>query len=380
MRPAPLAHAPVLALVLAAAAPAQLCQGGETFFKNDGLPQVPSGATAMAVIPGLCEGEGMGCVIDVSPLGAAAVIRSASVAYVDDDNQSGIQATVNLRIYDGITWSGGNPSLPSFGPLAFDLAAASGSNATLISSGLNQIDIAAFDATITSGTAVVTWQMIDNPGNCASGYQTNFATDYQGGGGGCAPPQKNLIFIQGQGWRDVTTAKVSGFPLCPLFVAGNWIVRICAEAGSPGGPVNYCTAGTSASGCQAVLDSTGDASATAPSGFTMLASDVEGQKDGLFFFAQNGRQANPWGNGTSYQCVVPPVFRGGLLPGGGTAGICDGAFAQDLNARWCPSCPKPSQAPVPGVRLQLQLWYRDPAGTSNQSTSLSDAREVDVLP
>ena len=38
-----------------------------------------------------------------------------------------------------------------------------------------------------------------------------------------------------------------------------------------------------------------------------FASGVQGQKDGLFFFGTNGQQANPWGNGTSYQCVVPPV-------------------------------------------------------------------------
>jgi hypothetical protein len=333
----------------------------------------------MAVIPGLCEGEAMGCVIDVSSLGSSAVVRSASVAYVNASNQSGIQATVNLEIYDGITWSG-NPSLPSFGPKVFDLAAASGSNVALISSGLNQVDLSAYGATVTSGTAVIVWEMIDNPGNCASGYQTNFATDHAGGPGGCAPAQKNLIFIAGQGWRDVTTAKVSGFPLCPLFVAGNWVARICADAGAPVGPVDYCTAGTSASGCQATLGSSGSASATAPSGFTIAAVGVEGQKDGLFFFAQNGRQANPWGNGTSFQCVVPPVFRGGLLAGNGTPGACDGTFGQDLNARWCPTCPKPAQAPTPGVRLQLQLWYRDPASTSNQSTSLSNAREVDVLP
>ena len=75
-----------------------------------------------------------------------------------------------------------------------------------------------------------------------------------------------------------------------------------------------------------------------------------------------------------------PVRRGGLLPGNGLAGTCQGSLAQDLNARWCPTCPKPAQAPAPGVRLQLQFWYRDPASTSNQSTSLSDAREVDVLP
>jgi hypothetical protein len=155
---------------------------------------------------------------------------------------------------------------------------------------------------------------------------------------------------------------------------GNLVLDSCES------PVTYCTAGTSASGCTALLTATGTASASAPTGFVVAAATVEGLKDGLFFYGQNGRQANPWGNGTSYQCVVPPVRRGGLLAGVGTVGACDGSFTQDLNARWCPGCPKPAHAPAPGTPLQIQLWYRDPANTSNQTTSLSDALEVIPCP
>jgi len=142
----------------------------------------------------------------------------------------------------------------------------------------------------------------------------------------------------------------------------------------------YCTSGTSASGCQALISAAGTASATAPSGFDLVASGGEGAKDGLFFFGSNGRQANPWGNGTSYQCVVPPVRRAGLLAGSGTAGQCDGSFSQDLNALWCPSCSKPQKNPGGGAVVQAQLWYRDPLNTSNQTTSLSDAIEFCVGP
>jgi hypothetical protein len=77
--------------------------------------------------------------------------------------------------------------------------------------------------------------------------------------------------------------------------------------------LDYCTAGTSASGCEATLSATGVASASAATGFVITAATVEGQKDGLFFFGTNGQQANPWGNGTSYQWVVPPVKRCDLL-------------------------------------------------------------------
>ena len=128
------------------------------------------------------------------------------------------------------------------------------------------------------------------------------------------------------------------------------------------------------------LRSSGIASASAPSGFVVIADFVEGSKDGIFFFGQNGKQANTWGNGTSFQCVKPPVHRGGALAGNGTNGACNGFFSQDLNARWCPTCPKAHHGPEPGKKLQIQFWYRDPLNTSNQTTSLSDAIEVGVCP
>jgi hypothetical protein len=173
----------------------------------------------------------------------------------------------------------------------------------------------------------------------------------------------------------------------PEVVAGtqdttsNVVVAVLdGNPGQCGAAVAYCTAGTSASGCQVQLSATGGPSATASSGFVVAATGVEGSKDGVFFYAQTGGQANAWGNGTSFQCVVPPVRRGGALDSVGTNGVCDGAFSQDLNARWCPTCPKPTHTPVAGQKLQLQLWYRDPQNTSNQTTSLSNALELDVCP
>jgi Tol biopolymer transport system component len=145
-------------------------------------------------------------------------------------------------------------------------------------------------------------------------------------------------------------------------------------------PEVYCTAGISASGCQAAISATGQASASAASGFALIASGVEGGKDGQFFFGTSGQQASPWGNGTSFQCVLPPVTRAGLLTGSGTTGLCDGSFSQDLNAMWCPTCPKPGKNPGAGALVQAQLWYRDPLSTSNQTTSLSNAIEFVTAP
>ena len=153
-----------------------------------------------------------------------------------------------------------------------------------------------------------------------------------------------------------------------------YVFEVCSA------PENYCTAGISASGCQAIMSASGIPSATAPSGFALLATDVEGDKVGLFFFGTNGQQANSWGNGTSYQCVVPPVMRGGVMNKSGTAGQCDGSFGLDINALWCPTCPGSAKNPGIGASVQAQLWYRDPLSTSNQTTSLSDAIQFCVGP
>ena len=139
----------------------------------------------------------------------------------------------------------------------------------------------------------------------------------------------------------------------------------------------YCTAGTSASGCQALINFQGTPSATAAVGFKVAVLGLEGAKDGLFFFGANGRQANAWGTSSSYQCVVPPVSRSGLQIGNGTNGACNGFALDDLNTRWTL---KPGQNPGAGALIQVQYWYRDPLNTSNRTTSLSNALEAQVCP
>ena len=141
-------------------------------------------------------------------------------------------------------------------------------------------------------------------------------------------------------------------------------------------PVAYCTAGTSAAGCNALLASSGTPDVGASSGFVVSASHVEGAKDGLFFYGFSGPQANTWGNGSSFQCVTPPVLRAGLLAGGGVPGTCTGSFSQDFNAYW--STAPVSKQPAPGSEVWMQLWYRDPQNTSNQTTSLSNALAITV--
>jgi hypothetical protein len=141
--------------------------------------------------------------------------------------------------------------------------------------------------------------------------------------------------------------------------------------------VSYCSPGVSANGCTALVSATGFASASAPTGFTVHTTGLEGHRRGLHFYTTNGRASTPWGNGTSLRCVAPPVIRAGVQSGRGTLGFCDGFFDEDLHELWTA---KPLKNPGEGAVVQLQGWYRDPFNTSNRSTSFSNAIEFVVGP
>jgi hypothetical protein len=228
----------IVLLVCLAPAAAQVCATGtETFLKNDNLPQVPSGPTATSVIQGLCEGEACGAVFNVAGIGPSVKANLAAVGYFNVAGANGITAAADLEFYDGVSFSGPNLSVATLGPLIFSWSTATGSSIQLASHAINQSqDLSSYNVVATSGQLVCVWWMDFNPlgGSCPTGYQTNFGTDYAGGS--CAsttPAQKNLIYIQGQGWRDASKATVSGFPLCPIFYAGNWVIRVCVEPTAP---------------------------------------------------------------------------------------------------------------------------------------------------
>ncbi len=136
--------------------------------------------------------------------------------------------------------------------------------------------------------------------------------------------------------------------------------------------LTYCAPGASTSGCQVSLGAAGRASATTPSGFALQAEHAPGRAVGLFLYGTGGRQAEPWGPGSSQLCVAPPRWRTALIAGGGTEASCNGWFAWDLNAQWCAGCPDADKNPGPGTLVQAQLWYQDPAdpGVSGLSNAI----------
>ena len=143
-----------------------------------------------------------------------------------------------------------------------------------------------------------------------------------------------------------------------------------------GSVASYCTAGTSAAGCQALLSASGSPSSSASSGFVVQAAGLGPGVSGAFFWGTNGPQANTWGNGTSWMCVVPPVFRG-AVQAASAGSPCMATLDYDLTIQWQA---KPASNPGAGTVTQVQLWYRDPLNTSNQKTSLSDALQFTACP
>jgi len=142
---------------------------------------------------------------------------------------------------------------------------------------------------------------------------------------------------------------------------------------------NYCTAGTTSSGCNASIAAAGVPSAAASSGFTLTTSFVEGSKQGLTFYGLSGPSANPWGGGsTSFKCVNSPVQRMPAQNTGGTDGACDGTLFYDFLVHIV-AHPAWLGAPLAsGNVVGAQTWFRDPPAP--QTTNLSDAVQWTMVP
>ena len=378
----------LLSVLFAPSLSAQTCNGGEFFFKNDVLPAIP-GAEATSVIQGLCEGESAGCVYDVSGVGADVQVASASVGFIQIGGTNGTQAVVNLRIFDGITFPGG---LPSFGPLVFDFANDVGSSIAVTSSAINTVDVAPYDVHITSGKLVMVWDMeINLSGDCPNGYPANFATDFPTGQANCTVAQKNLIYIQGLGWRDAATATIGPIALCPTYYAGNWLMRACVKTG--GAIQSYCPGdgtlatacpcnnfGAGGRGCEnsvgtsgALLTATGT---TSPDTIVLTSSGELPSVLGIFM---QGTSTNNNGikSGDGLRCVAGSLKR--LYKKNAVGGVASAPQGGDLSIT-AQSAAKGD--PIsPGMTRYYQVYYRDPSqvfcpAPSGNTWNLSSAIQI----
>jgi len=357
----------VFALFLCPDLPAQTCAGGEFFFKNDVLPADP-GQAATSVIQGLCEGEAAGCVFDVSGVSTDVKVKSAAIGFINVGGAHGAQAIVNLQIFDGVTFPGG---IPQLGPMVFDFETQSGTSIAVTTSAINTVDISGFNVTVSSGKLVVVWVMEFNPnGDCFSGYTSDFATDYPTGGANCNVTQKNLIYIQGLGWRDAATASIGGTQLCPQYYAGNWLIRSCVE--SEGAIQPFCFGdgtlvtpcpcnnnGVGGAGCEnsagtggAILSATGT---TSPDTVVLTSSGELPSVLGIFLQGNNVNQ-NGIKYGDGLRCATGSLKR--LYAKAASGGVMTAPVGGD------PSITVRSAALgdtiLPGTTRYYHAWYRDP--------------------
>jgi hypothetical protein len=129
------------------------------------------------------------------------------------------------------------------------------------------------------------------------------------------------------------------------------------------------------------ISGSGTPSATAGSGFTIAASSVEGQKQGVLFYGvdNSGFTPPPWSLGSSsFLCVKAPVQRTLVQSSGGTSNACDGTLSLDWNA-YIAANPSALGSPfAAGQHVFAQGWFRDPP--SPKTTMLTNALMFQVGP
>jgi Tol biopolymer transport system component len=146
------------------------------------------------------------------------------------------------------------------------------------------------------------------------------------------------------------------------------------------GPVVFCTASTTSSGCTPQISASANPSATLATACHLTVSQVDAQRSGLFFYGidNSGFAAHPWLGGPSWICVRPPYQRTPLQDSGGSAGACDGSYQLDWNLFQLANASSLGNPWMLGQRIYVQAWFRDPASTA--TTALSNALELTAQP
>ncbi len=161
-----------------------------------------------------------------------------------------------------------------------------------------------------------------------------------------------------------------------------------AYCGLAWGPVpavtSYCTAKLSSQGCTPSISALGYPCVVATKGFTIQATDVPNQKQGLLIYSTSGAQSVPFQGGTL--CLRTPIRRTPTKSSGGNAlpaNDCTGTLSIDFNKHLYDtgSTNVPPGPPLPpGTNVCAQWWGRDPGFSPPFDSMLSNAIQFDLAP
>lgn len=137
----------------------------------------------------------------------------------------------------------------------------------------------------------------------------------------------------------------------------------------------YCSSKPNSKNCRPLVAFTGEPSATGASPFSITASVLINQRNGLLFYGF-GANNLPFQGG--FLCVRPPITRTPVQNSGGSTGStnCTGTFSYDMGARILSGA---DPALAAGVQVHAQYWSRDPQEPVS-GTSLTNAVEFTILP
>jgi hypothetical protein len=134
----------------------------------------------------------------------------------------------------------------------------------------------------------------------------------------------------------------------------------------------YCAPKPNSAGCTPTIGWKGHPSASAHFGFEVRATQVVPDSPGFLMLGFGGQASVPFQGGTL--CVAEPTLRTTPQVSGAEAG-CSAAWSLDVNTWLLGNHPL-----APGDRFTCQWWGRDPGLIGPESSQLSDALEVVLLP
>ncbi|MCK6448795.1 MAG: hypothetical protein L6Q99_20565 [Planctomycetes bacterium] len=125
-----------------------------------------------------------------------------------------------------------------------------------------------------------------------------------------------------------------------------------------GGVSTYCTAKVNSLGCTPLVGWMGTPSVSTCStdSFDLVATNLIGNKFGVWFYGTSGQQGVPFQGG--FMCVKAPTTRLAPQLSGGSAASCSGSITSDFNAQICAGT-DPSL--VAGASVDAQCYSRDVA-------------------